>query len=61
MNAKCVSIVTKTDRPNVATKTQNQNVDRPAEPNQRIICRPERQIMKQKLVRAKNTDTIKKL
>ena len=44
-----------------ATQTQNQNVDRPAEPNQRIICRPERQIMKQKTQLAKNTDTIKKL
>ena len=46
-----------------ATQTKNhyQNVNQPAEPNQRLICRPERQIMKQQTQPAKNTETIKKL
>ena len=44
-----------------ATQTQNQNINQPTEPNQRILCRPERQILKQKTLLAKNIDTRKKL
>ena len=43
-----------------ATQTQNQNINQPTEPD-RIICRPERQIQKQKTLLAKKVDTIKRL
>ena len=46
---------------NTATQTHHQNMGQPIETNQRIPCKPERQIMKQKTLLAKNTHTIKKL
>ena len=57
----CICIKATTNTINAATQTNLQNTGQPPESNPRIPLRPERQIMKQKTLLAKNNHTIRKM